>query len=294
MDFVINEQELEALCGLPHIQQLAYLRGIRPYMDVKTGITGFKRGISHQSIAEQLYIEPHPGIKSESFSRAQVRRALASLERAGLIQCQSQELKLVLKCPLATKGYFAQNKAVTNPSQKAGTGSLKQTLANKGQNETPSQKAATGEPLKADTPLNNDNYFIYLNTRFEDFWSIYPLKKARQKAWEVFQTLNPTDGLITQILTALKAQITFTHRQQQQGHWVAPWKYPANWLAQHCWQDELVTDNLKENHHAAHQTNRTKQPASDAFWDACKEGFDEHEEAEDDNVIAFPRLGSQS
>lgn len=59
MDFVLNAEELEALYGLPHTQQLAYLRGIRPYMDVKTGMTGIKRGIRVQSIAEQLYIEPH-------------------------------------------------------------------------------------------------------------------------------------------------------------------------------------------------------------------------------------------
>ena len=58
MDFLINSDELAVLCGLPHIQQLAYLRGIRPYMDVKTGGVGVKRRISHQSITEQLYIEP--------------------------------------------------------------------------------------------------------------------------------------------------------------------------------------------------------------------------------------------
>ena len=34
MDFLINEGELGALCGLPYIQQLAYLRGIRPYCNV--------------------------------------------------------------------------------------------------------------------------------------------------------------------------------------------------------------------------------------------------------------------
>lgn len=83
MDFVINGEELAAMSGLPHIQQLAYLRGIRPYMDVKTGITGIKRRISYQSISEQLYIEPHQGIKSQSFSRDQVRRAVSGLVRAG-------------------------------------------------------------------------------------------------------------------------------------------------------------------------------------------------------------------
>lgn len=85
MDFVINGDELEAMCGLPHIQQLTYLRGIRPYMDVKTGIVGIKRRISHQSISEQLYVEPHQGIKSQSFSRDQVRRSVSGLVRAGLI-----------------------------------------------------------------------------------------------------------------------------------------------------------------------------------------------------------------
>lgn len=55
MDFLLNQSELAALDGLPHLQQLAYLKGIRPYMDVKTGIVGIKRRISHQSISEQLY-----------------------------------------------------------------------------------------------------------------------------------------------------------------------------------------------------------------------------------------------
>ena len=48
MDYTITMIELEALVGLPHLQQLTYLRGIRPYMDLKTGIVGIKRKISYQ------------------------------------------------------------------------------------------------------------------------------------------------------------------------------------------------------------------------------------------------------
>ena len=90
MDFLINGDELAALSGLPHIQQLVYLRGMRPYMDVKSSMVGIKRRVSYQSIAEQLYVEPHQGIKSQSFSRDQVRRAVSGLVRAGLISIESE------------------------------------------------------------------------------------------------------------------------------------------------------------------------------------------------------------
>lgn len=53
INFSINENELNALCGCQYMQQLAYLRGIRPYMDIKTNIVGIMRGISYQSIAER-------------------------------------------------------------------------------------------------------------------------------------------------------------------------------------------------------------------------------------------------
>ena len=164
IDFVINDHELAALCGLPHIQQLAYLRGVRPYMDVKTGLVGIKRGISYQSIAEQLYIEPHQGIKSESYSRAQVRRALSGLERAGLIHLQSQELKLILKCNLAPRGFPVQNKAVTNPSQQAVMEPLSQPVEMDEYLLHEASEADIGKTAKADTPLTDNNYLVTVQT----------------------------------------------------------------------------------------------------------------------------------
>ncbi len=54
----INHEELSALSGLPHLQQLLYLRGIKPFGDYRTGVVGLIRGISYQSLAEELYVEP--------------------------------------------------------------------------------------------------------------------------------------------------------------------------------------------------------------------------------------------
>ncbi|MBN9231783.1 MAG: hypothetical protein J0I93_13170 [Legionella sp.] len=275
MDFLINTDELEAICGLLHIQQLTYLRGIRPYMDVKTGVVGVKRRISYQSIAEQLYVEPHQGIKSQSWSRDQVRRAVAGLARAGIITVQSEGMHLILKCQLATLGYFVQNKAAINPPHKSIINPLEKSLANTVLTEIELLKADMAERHKAATPLSEDNYYIFLLSQFEKFWMLYPLKKSKQKAWEQFQALKPNPNLCSHILQALESQITHAQQLQKQGQWIAAWKYPANWLAQQCWNDELTQDESQERGHARHRSDYTKQTAGDSLWDSCKSGLEE-------------------
>src|SRR5438552_445881 len=118
MDFRFSTEELDQLYGLPHIQQLTYLRGIRPYMDFKTYLVGKKRKISYSSIAEQIYVEPHQGIKAQNFSRDQVRRAVAGLARVGIISIHSDDMHLILKCELAARYFSGQNKAATKPQAK--------------------------------------------------------------------------------------------------------------------------------------------------------------------------------
>lgn len=282
----INTDELSALCGLSHLQQLIYLRGIRPYMDVNTGIVGIKRGISYQSISEQLYVEPHQGIKSGSCSRAQARRAVASLEKAGLIILQSQGLKLILKCPLATLGYFVQNKAVTNPSQQEVSFRNEEPLENTGLSTKQDVKADSRQTVKADTPLKDNNYNYFLLHQFEKFWDLYPIQKSKQKAWEIFQSVNPTGELSERIFLSLQQQIDFYLQQVSQGKWVAAWKYPTNWLTQRCWEEELQVNFYQEINNANHQTNNKKSSHIDSFWDSCKSGVETGEEA-DSNIIEF-------
>lgn len=263
MDYWITTHELSALCGLPHIQQLAYLRGLRPYMDGQTGIVGIKRKISYQSIAEQLYIEPHPGIKSCSFSRAQIRRALAGLDRTGLIILQSEGMQLILKCPLAKQDFSVQNKAVTKPSQK-----VDRCLNNKISDtarvfENICEKADSVKPPKADIPLNNNNYIYIL---FEKFWSLYPEKCSKQAAFEAFQELNPNEQIFRQLMEALNAQIQNRNLKTLQGHWVPPWKHPANWLLKRSFEDEVKEEKLEEKGRASTRKNTGKPGRKDPFW----------------------------
>src|SRR5690606_40713595 len=83
--FQINDDEREALRGLPMLAREVYVFGIRPFMDYASGIVGVKRRISYQSISEELYVEPHQGIKGGSPTVNELRRAIQWLERAGLV-----------------------------------------------------------------------------------------------------------------------------------------------------------------------------------------------------------------
>tara|TARA_R110002126_G_scaffold11644_2_gene51857 strand:- start:13009 stop:13899 length:891 start_codon:yes stop_codon:yes gene_type:complete len=266
IDFVINSEELEAMSGLPHIQQLTYLRGIRPYMDVKTGVTGIKRRISYQSISEQLYVEPHQGLKSISFSRDQVRRAVSGLVRAGMIEVQSEGMQLILKCALATRPYSVQNKAAINPPQQAATKPPDKNPVNTGLSEVGATKYAIAEPPKAAIPLKENNYlYIFLQQKFEQFWLLYPEKKSRERAFETFKQINPDEALLRIMLQALEIQIKARTAKLARGEWVPPWKYGANWLLQKCWEDEVKIEQTQEKQHAKRCTN-TKTSTVDPFW----------------------------
>jgi hypothetical protein len=291
MEFSINDNELAALYGLPHIQQLAYLRGIRPYMDVKTGLVGIKRGISYQSIAEQLHVEAHPGIKGEHYSRTQTRRALPGLIRMGLISVQSEGLQLILKCELASRHFPVQNKVVTDASQQADTFKNNQFIENKEFFNNLKEKVDIGKPPKVDTPLKDNNY-IYLLSQFEKFWNAYPEKKSKSSAWETFQKINPSPALINSILQAVDAQIKHRDNMQLHGTWVPPWKYPSNWLLQQCWEDAITTDAVQETKHAKPKTSaRRAEPAKEIFWvpDCSEYGTGTEDKPTNTNVIQFKR-----
>jgi hypothetical protein len=273
MDFLfVNTQELTALIGLPYIQQVTYLLGIRPYMDRKSFIVGIKRRISYQSLAEALYIEPHPGIQSGSPSRQQLRRVIKGLERVGLVQIQSSEKHLILKCLLANSDVSIPNKPDTKPTHESDTkANAKNHDTSTNYDDTP-KKTNSSQTLKADIPHNSENKYVCVRAHFEKFWAMYPKKNGKQKAWEEFQALQPSEEMLTPILTALQQQIEAVDLLQSQGCWVPKWKFPANWLAQHCWEDEIDLTPTMEIQHDTHQRHSATKSPVDDFWESCKAG----------------------
>ncbi|QBR84678.1 hypothetical protein E3983_10065 [Legionella israelensis] len=267
----INTQERAALMGLPYIQQLAYLVAIRPYMDRKTHIVGIKRKISYQSLAEELYIEPHQGYRGGSPTRPQLRRVIKGLQRAGLVEIQSDDKSLILKCLVADGNYSVPEKAVTNPSPEAVTKASSKNPYKSAEYDNSNQKSVMGKSEKGVIPHNSENnLFFYLREKFEKFWNLYPRKADQTGAFEVFARINPDDALFTQMLSALKAQVQNREQLELIGEFVPYWKNPANWLSRQCWKDELIPVTTKEHNHATHQHRSGRKSAADLISESCQ------------------------
>jgi hypothetical protein len=115
----LNEDEMTALFGLPHLSIVLYMLGLRPRMDFATGTVGKKPLISWQALREAVYVEPHPGIKHEYASMQAVRRAAVWLEKSGLVKMKSVERQLIFFLPLADADYSVRKKADRCPTDQA-------------------------------------------------------------------------------------------------------------------------------------------------------------------------------
>ncbi|KTD73790.1 hypothetical protein [Legionella tucsonensis] len=290
----VNTDELSALMGLPYIQQSAYLLGIRPYMDRETFLVGVKRKISYQQLSEALYVEPHQGYEhSGSPSRQQLRRIIYALERAGLVEIQSIGKQLILKCLLANSDLPVQNKPDTNPTHQSNTNpNDKNNVKSLGYDKNYRKPNTVTNP-KPDTPHNSEDMYVCVRQQFQKFWSLYPQKQDEARAYQEFFKIRPDDNLLSQILDALQAQIQNRQEMELSGEWVPKWKFPANWLAQQCWNDALLPLRTQEQTNASNQTSSRKKSAADILAESCKDAsfnFDFEDDAIQEvanNVIQF-------
>ncbi len=290
----VNTDELSALMGLPYIQQSAYLLGIRPYMDRKTFLVGVKRKISYQQLAEALYVEPHQGFEhSGSPSRQQLRRIIYALERAGLVEIQSIGKQLILKCLLADADFPVLNKPDTNQAQQPNTNQNDKNYYKSLSYDKNYQKPNTMQNTKPDTPHNSQDMYVCVRQQFQKFWSLYPQKQDETRAFQEFFKLRPDDHLLSQMLDALQAQIQNRQEMELAGEWVPKWKFPANWLTQQCWNDQLLPLRIQEQTNASNQTSTRKKSAADILAESCKDAnfnFDFEDDSAPEptsNVIQF-------
>lgn len=72
---------------------------------------------------------------------------------------------------------------------------------------------------------------------FAEFWSAYPLKKAKATAEKAWQKLKPSADLQAAILSAIAAHKLSADWQRDGGQYIP---HPTTWLNQRRWEDEVI------------------------------------------------------
>lgn len=78
---------------------------------------------------------------------------------------------------------------------------------------------------------------------FDDFWSAYPRKTAKTEAVKSWLSLDPDEATLISIMNALK-QFKRSDDWMRDGGKYIP--YPATWINQQRWQDDLSKASLGE------------------------------------------------
>ena len=81
---------------------------------------------------------------------------------------------------------------------------------------------------------NNEITKTEINNNFEEFYSLYPRKEAKQKALQAYlKAIKKVDK--DTLLEGLKKYIDYIKTNKKEREFI---KHPATWLNQGCWEDE--------------------------------------------------------
>ena len=257
--FTITDAEWDRLGGLPHLSYLVYFV-LRRHMDFRTGHVGVSRRIALRAIAEELEIEPHPGIASGKPSGKSIRHALDWLERIGLLQrdkaANAAALQLVCWLPYAQTDHSVRKQVGTKWAEQVGSKwTEKECNIDNGLGPCTVLEVGTGSPPEvgthpisdivgeSETPLppasghtvDLSSPLATAQNPFEAFWAAWPSgykigRKAAQAKWRSLRL----DALAQTIIADVQ------RRQQEDRGWRDGFiPNPLTYLNQARWQDDI-------------------------------------------------------
>lgn len=92
---------------------------------------------------------------------------------------------------------------------------------------------------------------IYL-ARFEEFWSVYPNKKAKKKAQDKWMKLKPDQDMFNKILIAVTTQAHSDQWVKDEGRFIP---HPTTWLNGERWNDVLKVSKVGGKYETVKSTN---------------------------------------
>jgi hypothetical protein len=86
---------------------------------------------------------------------------------------------------------------------------------------------------------------------FDDWYEIYPRKKAKGKAREAWKKLKPDQDLAQKMIDAIHEQLREREFKIEHRQFTPEWKYPATWINQECYDDVCEFDETDQSGNAA-------------------------------------------
>lgn len=80
---------------------------------------------------------------------------------------------------------------------------------------------------------------------FASFYESYPVRKGKQPALKAWSKLNPGEDLKRTIMQAIKLQERHKAELKERNQFCPEWPYPATWLNQHRWEDEVKAEQSR-------------------------------------------------
>lgn len=288
-----NDEEDEALQGLPLAAQVLYLRGLRRHMDYVTGIVGRRRRISWPMLREIAEVEPHQGVTdSGKPSMGRVRRLLDRLIRAGLVEDIGPKRRgdsIVFRLPLATTGSVRVEKTRHEPGMNPacntrhepgmGKNDNRQSVMEFGdakpgmnpacENDSLCHKPGTHLVQVQENPQKHDLYFGHPDAeippksrpaaRFDDFWAAYPRKVGKKTAREKWKTRR-LDEQADMIIADIEA------RKRRHRPWLDGYiPNPTTYLNGERWDDEIIESRPADRQNRAESRADANRQAAEAF-----------------------------
>jgi len=105
--------------------------------------------------------------------------------------------------------------------------------------------SAIAQPIAKPMAKNSSSSSSSINkysVDFLEFYSAYPLKKSKAKAYKAWKKLKPD---LHTCLAALQSQMIEKGFLKAEKKFCPEWKHPSTWLNDKCWEDECVVKTKK-------------------------------------------------
>lgn len=113
------------------------------------------------------------------------------------------------------------------------------------QNQTESKKTETRKIEDRRKKIEDRRQKIGI--LFDRFWAVYPRHTAKATALKAFEKIDPDEELLDRMVAAVDRQKQTSQWQENNGQYIP---YPATWLNQRRWEDEVkggVSDGRSGN-----------------------------------------------